>query len=102
MCGSSLLYLGEDGSSGFHVIPLGPQFNTHFANYFSYIAPIWLYVNTENNWSCCPKNWKSFHSNCYFISTETKNWTESEKNCSGMEAHLLVINTKAEEVLSSK
>ncbi|XP_037023706.2 C-type lectin domain family 4 member A isoform X2 [Artibeus jamaicensis] len=48
-------------------------------------------------WSCCPKNWKSFRSNCYFISTESKNWTESEKNCVGMKAHLLVINTKEEQ-----
>ncbi|KAM5254739.1 C-type lectin domain family 4 member A-like isoform 1-T1 [Hipposideros larvatus] len=50
----------------------------------------------EKDWSCCPKNWKPFSLNCYFISTEGKNWTESEKNCSGMKAHLLVINTKNE------
>ncbi|XP_036924183.1 C-type lectin domain family 4 member A-like isoform X1 [Sturnira hondurensis] len=51
----------------------------------------------EKYWSCCPKKWKSFRSNCYFISTEEKNWTESEKNCTGMKAHLLVINTKEEQ-----
>lgn len=51
----------------------------------------------EKDWSCCPKNWKPFSLNCYFISTEDKNWTESEKNCSGMKAHLLVINTKNEK-----
>ncbi|XP_027626897.1 C-type lectin domain family 4 member A [Tupaia chinensis] len=48
-------------------------------------------------WSCCPKNWKSFGSNCYFVSTESKSWGESEKNCSGMGAHLLGINSKAEQ-----
>ncbi|XP_032974490.1 C-type lectin domain family 4 member A isoform X2 [Rhinolophus ferrumequinum] len=31
------------------------------------------------------------------LTMEDKNWNESEKNCSGMKAHLLVINTKAEQ-----
>ncbi|XP_053412359.1 C-type lectin domain family 4 member A-like [Nycticebus coucang] len=52
---------------------------------------------TEKVWSCCPKNWKSFNSKCYFISTESRSWSESQKNCSGMQAHLLVINTKEEQ-----
>ncbi|XP_039730184.1 C-type lectin domain family 4 member A isoform X2 [Pteropus medius] len=56
----------------------------------------------EKDWSCCPNNWKSFSLNCYFISTESKNWTESEKNCSGMKAHLLVINSKDEQDFISK
>uniref|UniRef100_A0A8C8Z581 C-type lectin domain family 4 member A n=1 Tax=Prolemur simus TaxID=1328070 RepID=A0A8C8Z581_PROSS len=51
----------------------------------------------EKVWSCCPKNWKSFSSKCYFIATDSKSWNESEKNCSRMEAHLLVINTKDEQ-----
>nr|KAF6494271.1 C-type lectin domain family 4 member A [Rousettus aegyptiacus] len=51
----------------------------------------------RKDWTCCPKNWKSFSLNCYFISTEGKNWVESEKNCSGMKAHLLVINSKDEQ-----
>ncbi|XP_057556713.1 C-type lectin domain family 4 member A-like [Hippopotamus amphibius kiboko] len=49
------------------------------------------------DWSCCPKNWKSFSSNCYFISTEDNSWNESEKKCSRMKAHLLVINTQDEQ-----
>uniref|UniRef100_A0A8C5XTL1 C-type lectin domain family 4 member A n=1 Tax=Microcebus murinus TaxID=30608 RepID=A0A8C5XTL1_MICMU len=51
----------------------------------------------EKVWSCCPKNWRSFSSKCYFISTEAKSWHESEENCSRMGAHLLVINTKDEQ-----
>ncbi|XP_036108202.1 C-type lectin domain family 4 member A-like [Molossus molossus] len=50
----------------------------------------------EKDWGCCPKNWKSFNLNCYFFSTEDKNWIENKKNCSEMKAHLLVINTKEE------
>ncbi|XP_047405830.1 C-type lectin domain family 4 member A-like [Sciurus carolinensis] len=48
-------------------------------------------------WSCCPKNWKSFSSSCYFISTEAKSWNESQENCSGMGSHLVVINSKKEQ-----
>ncbi|XP_062932142.1 C-type lectin domain family 4 member A isoform X2 [Cynocephalus volans] len=48
-------------------------------------------------WSCCPKNWKPFSSNCYFISTESRSWNESEQNCSALEAHLMVINSKEKQ-----
>ncbi|XP_075863823.1 C-type lectin domain family 4 member A isoform X2 [Microcebus murinus] len=51
----------------------------------------------EKVWSCCPKNWRSFSSKCYFISTEAKSWHENEEDCSRMGAHLLVINTKDEQ-----
>ncbi|XP_012332181.1 C-type lectin domain family 4 member A isoform X12 [Aotus nancymaae] len=56
-----------------------------------------LNSSAETAWNCCPKNWKSFSSNCYFISTESASWQESEKNCARMEAHLLVINTQEEQ-----
>nr|XP_004610701.1 unnamed protein product [Sorex araneus] len=49
------------------------------------------------SWSCCPKNWKPFGSTCYFFSSDTKNWTDSEKNCTGMQAHLLVVDSKEEQ-----
>uniref|UniRef100_A0A2K6SHG0 C-type lectin domain family 4 member A n=1 Tax=Saimiri boliviensis boliviensis TaxID=39432 RepID=A0A2K6SHG0_SAIBB len=48
-------------------------------------------------WNCCPKNWKSFSSSCYFISTESATWQESENKCVRMAAHLLVINTQEEQ-----
>ncbi|XP_076697534.1 C-type lectin domain family 4 member A-like [Callospermophilus lateralis] len=48
-------------------------------------------------WSCCPQNWKSFSSSCYFFSTDAKSWNESQENCSRMEAHLMVINSKEEQ-----
>uniref|UniRef100_A0A2K6CA40 C-type lectin domain family 4 member A n=1 Tax=Macaca nemestrina TaxID=9545 RepID=A0A2K6CA40_MACNE len=53
--------------------------------------------SAETAWSCCPKNWKPFSSNCYFISTESASWQKSEKDCARMEAHLLVINTREEQ-----
>ncbi|XP_076711431.1 C-type lectin domain family 4 member A-like [Callospermophilus lateralis] len=48
-------------------------------------------------WSCCPEKWKSFSSSCYFFSTDAKPWKESQENCSRMEAHLVVINSKEEQ-----
>ncbi|XP_023597308.1 C-type lectin domain family 4 member C-like [Trichechus manatus latirostris] len=50
-------------------------------------------------WSCCPENWVMSNTSCYFISSELNNWTESEKNCAGMGAHLLVINAEEEQLL---
>ncbi|CAK6443719.1 unnamed protein product [Pipistrellus nathusii] len=52
---------------------------------------------TEKDWICCPKNWEPFSLNCYFISNDTRNWTESQNNCTAMKSHLLVINTKEEQ-----
>ncbi|XP_049737449.1 C-type lectin domain family 4 member C-like [Elephas maximus indicus] len=49
------------------------------------------------DWHCCPTPWSPFQSSCYFISTELKNWTDSEKNCSEMGAHLMTISTKDEQ-----
>uniref|UniRef100_A0A2K6SHJ5 C-type lectin domain family 4 member A n=1 Tax=Saimiri boliviensis boliviensis TaxID=39432 RepID=A0A2K6SHJ5_SAIBB len=53
--------------------------------------------SAETAWNCCPKNWKSFSSSCYFISTESATWQESENKCVRMAAHLLVINTQEEQ-----
>ncbi|XP_023404841.1 C-type lectin domain family 4 member A-like isoform X1 [Loxodonta africana] len=50
-------------------------------------------------WGCCPENWIASNTSCYFISFKLSNWTESEKNCAGVGAHLLVINTKEEQLL---
>ncbi|XP_053413712.1 C-type lectin domain family 6 member A [Nycticebus coucang] len=52
---------------------------------------------TEKVWGCCPSMWKSFGSSCYLISTQYNVWTKSEQNCVEMGAHLVVINTEAEQ-----
>uniref|UniRef100_G3TPG3 C-type lectin domain-containing protein n=1 Tax=Loxodonta africana TaxID=9785 RepID=G3TPG3_LOXAF len=49
-------------------------------------------------WGCCPENWMVSNTSCYFITSEENNWTESEKKCTGMGAHLLVINIKEEQL----
>ncbi|XP_043297448.1 C-type lectin domain family 6 member A isoform X1 [Cervus canadensis] len=52
---------------------------------------------TEKIWACCPGTWKPFGSSCYFISSKENFWAKSEQNCVGMGAHLVVINTEAEQ-----
>ncbi|NXN07630.1 CLC4E protein, partial [Indicator maculatus] len=49
-------------------------------------------------WKCCPKDWKLFQKSCYYLSTDKLSWVESEQNCTGMGSHLVVINSKAEQV----
>ncbi|XP_014379679.1 C-type lectin domain family 4 member D-like [Alligator sinensis] len=51
----------------------------------------------EGVWTCCPMGWKPFQATCYFLSSDSMSWDESEKNCMGMGSHLVVINTQAEQ-----
>lgn len=57
-----------------------------------------LSLCTDRGWMCCPKGWKRFKRNCYFLSTDKMSWAESEQNCTGMGSQLVVINSKAEQV----
>ncbi|XP_028719362.1 C-type lectin domain family 6 member A [Peromyscus leucopus] len=52
---------------------------------------------SEKMWGCCPSHWKSFGSSCYLISTNENIWSISEQKCIEMGAHLVVINTEAEQ-----
>ncbi|KFP85770.1 C-type lectin domain family 4 member D, partial [Acanthisitta chloris] len=49
-------------------------------------------------WTCCPKGWKRFQGNCYYLSPDRMSWVESEQNCTGMGSHLVVINSAAEQI----
>ncbi|XP_037060225.1 C-type lectin domain family 4 member A-like [Peromyscus leucopus] len=53
-------------------------------------------------WSCCPKDWKPFSSYCYFTATGLASWSESEKKCSSMGAHLMVIHSQEEQDFITK
>lgn len=52
---------------------------------------------TGGTWTCCPVSWRAFQSNCYFPLNDNQTWHESERNCSGMNSHLVTINTEAEQ-----
>ncbi|NWU19172.1 CD72 protein, partial [Dyaphorophyia castanea] len=43
-------------------------------------------VNTD----CCPKGWVLFRSKCLYISVTKKTWQESQQDCAGRSARLLV------------
>ncbi|KFQ36765.1 C-type lectin domain family 4 member D, partial [Merops nubicus] len=49
-------------------------------------------------WMCCPKGWRCFQDKCYYLPPDTMSWGDSEKNCTGMGSHLVVVNSKAEQV----
>ncbi|XP_014747014.1 PREDICTED: C-type lectin domain family 4 member D-like, partial [Sturnus vulgaris] len=51
-----------------------------------------------DGWTCCPEGWRRFQRSCYFLSPDKMKCTESEQNCTGMGSHLVVINSKAEQV----
>ncbi|KAL3984437.1 serine/arginine repetitive matrix protein 2 [Sarotherodon galilaeus] len=45
----------------------------------------------------CPDRWTRFGSSCYFKSTETKTWSESQIHCETRGADLVMINSKEEQ-----
>uniref|UniRef100_A0A8C3FYV1 C-type lectin domain-containing protein n=1 Tax=Chrysemys picta bellii TaxID=8478 RepID=A0A8C3FYV1_CHRPI len=42
--------------------------------------------------------WELFQASCYYFSNDIMTWDDSERNCTGMDSHLVVINTGAEQV----
>ncbi|XP_059113099.1 C-type lectin domain family 4 member A-like [Peromyscus eremicus] len=59
-------------------------------------------LSKDKVWSCCPKNWKPFSSQCYFTSNDSAPWGESEEKCSSMGAHLMVIHSQEEQDFITK
>uniref|UniRef100_UPI0037E76D8C C-type lectin domain family 12 member B-like isoform X1 n=1 Tax=Semicossyphus pulcher TaxID=241346 RepID=UPI0037E76D8C len=47
-------------------------------------------------------SWRIFRCSCYYKSTETKNWTESRKDCEIRGAELVSINSREEQDFVSK
>ncbi|XP_064781984.1 CD209 antigen-like [Oncorhynchus masou masou] len=45
----------------------------------------------------CPEGWLKFESSCYFLSTESKTWNESRKDCLERGADLVIINSDKEQ-----
>ncbi|XP_064782787.1 CD209 antigen-like protein E [Oncorhynchus masou masou] len=45
----------------------------------------------------CPEGWQKFESSWYFLSTETKTWEESRKDCLERGADLVIIDSRNEQ-----
>ncbi|XP_061619070.1 asialoglycoprotein receptor 1 isoform X1 [Phyllopteryx taeniolatus] len=45
---------------------------------------------------CCPLDWQSFGSNCYFFSRSLLSWHNARDWCNGHESHLAIILTDEE------
>ncbi|KAG6923367.1 C-type lectin domain family 17 member A, partial [Chelydra serpentina] len=46
----------------------------------------------------CPPGWQHFEKNCYFFSTSTKSWLDAQQFCTNEGSHLVIVNTKQEQV----
>ncbi|XP_077327152.1 uncharacterized protein LOC143961705 isoform X4 [Lithobates pipiens] len=44
----------------------------------------------------CSEGWKRYGLNCYYLSSDSKPWNDSKKECEDREAHLVVINSEEE------
>lgn len=52
----------------------------------------------SQNTACCPANWLEHEGRCYWFSSLGKPWPEAEKDCQLKNAHLVVINSREEQV----
>lgn len=53
---------------------------------------------TPSGTECCPVNWVDHDGSCYWFSRSGKPWLEAEKYCQLENAHLVVINSREEQV----
>uniref|UniRef100_UPI003AAB6EF2 C-type lectin domain family 17, member A-like isoform X1 n=1 Tax=Centroberyx gerrardi TaxID=166262 RepID=UPI003AAB6EF2 len=56
----------------------------------------------EQNAQICPSGWKPYLSSCYLLSSDKKTWEEARQDCATKRAHLVIINSEAEQVMLSK
>ncbi|KAG8519253.1 CD209 antigen [Galemys pyrenaicus] len=45
----------------------------------------------------CPWSWEFFQGSCYFFSRSKNNWKDSVSMCKDMDAHMVVVNSAAEQ-----
>nr|XP_023696795.1 C-type lectin domain family 4 member M-like [Paramormyrops kingsleyae] len=45
----------------------------------------------------CPSGWRRFSTNCYYISTEEKTWSDSRQACMQIGADLAIISSREEQ-----
>nr|KAF6295353.1 hypothetical protein mMyoMyo1_002949 [Myotis myotis] len=60
-----------------------------------------LKSNDSQN-TCCPTNWLKHEGSCYWFSGTGKPWPEAERYCQLQNAHLVVINSREEQIFVQK
>lgn len=59
-------------------------------------------IPTETSCEPCPLGWKVFQGSCYFFSLDKLTWTQANDSCVQKQAHLVVINSRTEQVEKGK
>ncbi|XP_075763755.1 asialoglycoprotein receptor 1 isoform X1 [Pelodiscus sinensis] len=54
--------------------------------------------SNESQPGCCPRDWEHFGESCYWFSRDQKTWDESNLYCKAQDSHLVIINTRAEQL----
>ena len=48
--------------------------------------------------TCCPPTWLEYEGSCYWFSRSGKTWADADRYCRLESAHLVVINSREEQV----
>ncbi|XP_072925647.1 C-type lectin domain family 4 member A-like [Hemitrygon akajei] len=106
------------GTAVIRITKMGSEFNSAL-NGFQIELSWWKYNVSENlekkhnsvialqaeisllkeNLPSCSKQWIQFKQNCYLFSSNKETWEQANASCASMNAHLMVVNNAAEEVL---
>ncbi|XP_040604936.1 C-type lectin domain family 10 member A [Mesocricetus auratus] len=53
--------------------------------------------NNGSEMACCPLHWVEHEGSCYWFSQSEKSWPDADKYCQLENAHLVVVNSMAEQ-----
>lgn len=67
-----------------------------------YQGAVHVFDSRHPTGSCeeCPASWLPFQGSCYLFSVERATWEESQRQCAGAGAHLVIVGDLEEQVRS--
>ncbi|KAG8505195.1 Natural killer cells antigen CD94, partial [Galemys pyrenaicus] len=63
---------------------------------FCLMAALGIVLKNYSGYNPCQEGWIGYRCNCYFISNESKSWSESRNFCASKNSTLLQMNNKDE------